>query len=220
MISDEVINFYTSPPFSTVGTNHLQIHNPFSDQDRQKAITSFCKKYYDDDNRRIHLLGINPSKINNTSTGVNYTDGFALENFCEIDNKFSKTRELTSKFFYNVVENMGGSSEFYSRVFAWALMPLSITKGGSYVNYYDKEVVEAIRDVIISNILWLGDRIPNNKRAVVLGIGENKKAFSKMDGYPFIYDHIEYLPHPRWIMQYKSNDLDKYIAMYAKALSA
>lgn len=217
-ISEKVMAFYENPPFSTVVGNHIQIHNPFSEPSRREAIENFCRKFYNDQDHRIHILGINPSKINDTSTGVNYTDGYALENFCGINNDFSKSRELTSRFFYSVVEKMGGATSFYSAVFAWAVMPLSVTQEDAYKNYYEDDVKSQLNGAVKSNMEWISQNIPSNGRAVLLGSGDNKKSFDGLDGYPFGYRDIKYLPHPRWVMQYNSAKLDYYVDMYRDAL--
>jgi len=218
-ISKEVIALYDKPPFPTVVGNHVQIHNPFDDPAKKDAIYAFCEKFYNDDKPRLHLLGINPSRLTDTSSGVNYTDGFALDNLCGIDNEFSKTRELTSKFFYMVVEKMGGAALFYANIFAWALMPLSVTKDNSYKNYYENDVIEQLRAIVLANVNWLNKNVPATGVAVILGTGENKNSFQKLVGYPFGYKKITYLPHPRWVMQYNSAKLDYYINMYVDALS-
>lgn len=217
-ISREVVRFYESPPFSLNVGNQLTVHNPFDDANRAQAIKDFCRKFYDDSETRTHLLGINPSRLTASSTGVNYTDGFALEEHCGIANEFSKSRELTSRFFYNVVENMGGASAFYNGVFAWATMPLPVTREGSYINYYEADAVDRLMPIIVANIEWLKGKIPSNGRAVILGTGDNKKMLERLAGFPFGYDRVDYLPHPRWVMQYKSAHLDKYVEMYANAL--
>ncbi|HEV7289460.1 uracil-DNA glycosylase family protein [Sphingomonas sp.] len=217
-VSDEVIRFFESPPFSLNVGNHLNVHNPFNDTHRKNAIKAFSQKFYDDSEARIHLLGINPSRLTASSTGVNYTDGFALENSCGIENEFSKSRELTSRFFYNVVENMGGAGTFYNGVFAWAVMPLPVTREGAYTNYYQADSIDSLQPLILANLDWIKSKIPSNGRAVILGTGDNKKSFEKLPGYPFGYDRIDYLPHPRWVMQYNSAKLEKYTDMYAKVL--
>lgn len=216
--SKDVVDFYKN--FQTSGRlpDGVVIHNPFDNAERRNAIERFYERFFADDNARIHVLGINPSKLNQTSTGVNYTDGFALEEFCGLQNGFSKGRELTSDFFYRVVLAMGGAEEFYARVFAWAMMPLSVTSSGGYVNYYDEDVEGALDEIVRQNVKWTSER-PSTGRALIVGTGENKKSFEKLEGAPFGYNDVKYLPHPRWIMQYNRDSVDKYVGQYVDALS-
>ena len=218
-ISDEVSAFYEGLRTLAPPGGEVSLHNPFDHEARKAAIKAFCAKFYDDDAPRIHLLGINPNKPANTSTGVHYTDGYALDAHCGIENDFSKGRELTSKFFYLVVEALGGAAMFYERVFAWSMMPVCATEEGEYRNYYDNGVRELVQPVVDHNLRWLADRVPCTGRAVVLGTGENKANFEALDGYPFGYDEVIYLPHPRWILQYHSAELEKHVESYVHALS-
>lgn len=218
LFRDQVIDFYSNFQNPRNLPEGVVIHNPFDDAGRRAAIQSFYDKFFADDRVRIHILGINPSKITSTSTGVNYTDGFALANYCGIDNEFSKGRELTSDFFYQVVQAMGGAKEFYSRVFGWAMMPLSVTNKGSYANYYDLKIHEILEEIVKQNIKWTSN-LPSNGRAVILGTGENTKKFQELEGSPFGYNEVKYLPHPRWILQYNRSKVDKYIEMYVNALT-
>lgn len=218
-IGEEVVKFYENFGLQSTLPEGVEVHNPFDDPKKRSAIIEFCQKYYADSNGRTHILGINPSRMTATTTGVNYTDGYALKYYCGIDNEFSASRELTSDFFYRVVEKMGGADTFYKTTFAWAIMPLSVTKEGGYENYYEESLLMYLLDIILSNMAWLQTSIPSTGKAVVLGTGENKKSFGQLAGHPFGYDQVEYLPHPRWVMQYNRAKLDHYTDLYVKALT-
>lgn len=217
-VSNEIIEFYKNfrPPNSLPA--EIEIHNPFGDPKRKHLIEEFCQKYYNDNIPRTHLIGINPSRLAKTSTGINYTDGYALKNYCGIENDFSESRELTSRFFYMVVEKFGGAGKFYDSTLAWAMMPLSVTKESQYKNYYERDVKEHVARIVSENVAWLS-ALPSNGKAVVIGIGENKRHFSELEGSPFTYGETIFLPHPRWIMQYKQDQIDKYVDEYIEALS-
>ena len=215
-VRDQVINFYANFRKTNFFDSSYQLHNPFDAPSRRAAIEEFCAKFYDDDKPRVHLIGINPSRLVTSSTGVNYTDGFALKEFCGIDNSFSKSRELTATFFYEMINQVGGSETFYSRVFAWAALPVAITDGNSYTNYYDVPE-ESVRELVLNNLRWMMS-LPNLGRLVIVGTGENKKFLESLPGYPFGYNEIVSLPHPRWIMQYNRKNIAKYVDEYCKAL--
>lgn len=217
-IRNEVIDFYQKFVGPSKLPTDLELINPYADEDRRNAIHSFYDKYYDDSKVRVHVLGINPSRMHKTATGINYTDGFALSEYCGIDNSFSKTRELTADFFYRVVNAMGGPSEFFARIFPWAMMPVCVTKQGDYANYYEESVVEHLRDLVEENVRWTS-KLPSTGKLVILGTGENHKFFEGMPGSPFGYNEVRVVPHPRWVMQYNRSKLDDYIDQYIEALS-
>jgi hypothetical protein len=215
--SDQVIRFYSDFAVGDVFDSALQLHNPFDAPSRRDVMTNFYRKYFDDEIQRIHIIGINPSKLSSTSTGIHYTDGFALENFCGIENTFSKARELTSDFFYRVVEKMGGSHKFYAKIFPWAAMPVALTAHGKYANYYEVDN-ERVNEIVSRNIDWLS-MLPRTGKLVVLGLGENQSRIKKMGRFPFGYQDIRYLPHPRWALQYNRAKVDEFVDMYIEALS-
>lgn len=214
--SDSVLRFYRDFAVGDVFDNALQLHNPYDAPSRQAVMTAFYEKYFNDDKSRIHILGINPSRLNNTSTGIHYTDGFSLQNYCGIPNDFFKSRELTSDFFYRVVEKMGGANEFYANVFPWAAMPVALTEHGKYANYYEVEN-DRVEQIVSANIEWL-TTLPRRGKLVVLGLGENRARIKKLDGFPFGYGEVHYLPHPRWVLQYNRAKLEHFIEMYIDAL--
>lgn len=215
-IRDQVIEFYTNYPKSDVFDPSLQLHNPFDAPSRRVLIEEFYLKFYNDGNPRVHLLGINPSRLTTTSTGVHYTDGYALQEICGIENEFTKSRELTSEFFYEVVQSYEDAGAFFGRIFAWAALPIAITQDNTYVNYYETKD-EMIKELVSKNVEWL-QNVPRTGRLVVLGIGQNKKYIENMAGYPFGYNEVSFLPHPRWIMQYNRNKLGLYIEAYRHAI--
>lgn len=217
-IRKSVIKFYRSftPPPGL--SSDVELINPYDNEERREAIEQYYAKYFDDEDARIHILGINPSRMHPTATGVNYTDGFALAEYCGIENNFSKNRELTSDFFYRVINVMGGASEFFGRVFPWAMMPVTVTKKGNYANYYSNDVVEDLKHLVEENVKWTS-RLPSSGRLVILGTGENQKFFESMRGSPFGYNDVRVVPHPRWIMQYNRGKVGKFIEQYQDALS-
>lgn len=217
-IAAKVLGFYQGFEQPAGLPDNVSLENPYDNAQRHASIDAFYNKYFNDMNPRIHILGINPSRLTTTATGVNYTDGFALQEYCDLPNDFSKTRELTADFFYRVVLAMGGTDDFYSTIFPWAMMPVTVTKKGNYANYYSNDIVEDMKSLVVENIKWTSE-LPRTGRVVILGTGENQKVFNSLPGSPFGYNDVRVLPHPRWIMQYNRDKVDKFVADYVDALS-
>jgi hypothetical protein len=215
---NRVTEFYQTFSAPTSLSADIELINPYEDSSRRRAIEEYYAKFFNDENVRVHILGINPSRMHPTATGVNYTDGYALENFCGIENSFSKSRELTSDFFYQVVDAIGGAEEFFGRIFPWAMMPVTVTKKGNYANYYGNDVVEDLKDLVRENVKWTS-QLPSTGRLVILGSGENQKFFENLPGSPFGYNDVRVVPHPRWVLQYNRANVDKFIGQYVDALT-
>ncbi|ATW04432.1 uracil-DNA glycosylase family protein [Sphingorhabdus sp. YGSMI21] len=211
--ADRVIDFYNSFEKFAWTDGELALVSPVGNERRQAAFEKFCHKFYHDNNDRVFCLGINPSRVRNSSTGVPYTDGFALENTCEIQNDFSKSRELSSIFFNKAVEHFGGAEEFYKSFYPGAVFPLSILSSKKYCNYYDSNVPEKVREMI-PEMLQEQCKIGSNRRLIIIGSGDNAKHLGRLNDELGLFDWVEILEHPRYIMQYKSKDLETYLEKY------
>lgn len=133
------INFFLnlSPPENL--PQNITTMNPYETEEVKSIVIEFYKKYFDDNNKRILALGINPGRFGGGITGVSFTDPIALEKFCGIQNGFDKKREISSEFIYSFISKYGGAEEFYSKCFISALYPLALIKDGLNYNYYDEK---------------------------------------------------------------------------------
>jgi len=194
-------------------TPEVALLSPIADDERRSAFRAFCDKFYSDNENRVFWLGINPSRVRRTSTGVPYTDGFALLEYCGIENEFDKHRELTADFFYRFINAYGGADVFYSRHYAGAAFPLSILRKDKYCNYYDRnlpqEVLSSVPDMILRQ-----SEIGHKGVLVIIGSGENAKVLRNLNNKFEIFADVLVVEHPRYIMQYKSADLDDYLAKF------
>ena len=79
----------------------------------QLACTRFYQKFYHNYHQRHLLLGINPGRFGGGVTGIPFTDPIRLANNCLIDNEFTKQKELSSAFIYDMIAAFGGPETFY-----------------------------------------------------------------------------------------------------------
>lgn len=208
-----VMDFYQSLERFRWMTDEVALLSPVSDERRQRAMAAFCDKFYGDNQSRVFWLGINPSRIRNTSSGVPYTDGYALETHCGIHNEFSQRRELTADFFYRFIESFGGAKNFYSRHYAGAAFPLSILKKDKYCNYYDKDLPCELVDSIPLQVQVQAE-IGNLGVLIIIGSGKNAEILTKLNEELSIFREVLVVEHPRYIMQYKSANIGFYIEKY------
>lgn len=211
--ADRVLDFYSAFDRFAWTEGELALVSPIGDARRRASFESFCRKFYSDNNERVFCLGINPSRVRDTSTGVPYTDGYALENICKIPNDFNKSRELSAIFFNLSIEKFGGAEKFYATFYPGATFPLSILNAKKYCNYYDSTVPNSVRDMI-PNILEKQCEIGSNGKLIIIGSGENSKILQKLNSTMKLFNWVKVLEHPRYIMQYKSKDFDFYLEKY------
>ena len=186
----------------------------------QQSCTSFYKKYYNDNNQRHLLLGINPGRFGGGVTGIPFTDPIRLQNICNIENDFQKKQELSSVFMYDMMEAFGGVSSFYNQFYISATSPLGFIKHGKNLNYYDdKELMKNIQPFIID---CMEKQIAFGLKTDVcfcIGEGENLKFLNKLNSIHKWFEKVESVPHPRFIMQYRLKRKHEFIQQYINTLS-
>ena len=168
------INFFLNFSTPTNLPKNIRTMNPYETDEVRNIVFSFYKKFFDDNNKRILALGINPGRFGGGITGVSFTDPVALEKFCGINNNFQKKKEISSEFIYNFIINFGGVKEFYSKFFISALYPLALIKDGLNYNYYDeKKLFKLLKPFIVETVkahLEFGSR-----RDYVICLGRRNK---------------------------------------------
>jgi hypothetical protein len=198
----------------------VSVMNPYTDSRVRGYVRTFLDSYFSDNAKRVLVLGINPGRFGAGITGVTFTDPIALADNCGIENDLPRRHELSSIFIYRVIETFGGAREFYRRFFLTAVSPLGFTADGRNLNYYDDPVLtRAVTPFIthaIEQQIALGGR---RDRAIVLGLGDNARFLQQLNERHGFFGRIDALEHPRWIMQYRRRQLDRYVAKYEEALA-
>ena len=211
--------FYTSLASPRVPRG-IVVMNPYTDARIQRQLRAFLGKYFSDNRERTLILGINPGRFGAGITGITFTDPVALADECGIPTDLPRKRELSSIFIYAVVNHLGGPEAFYSRFFLSAVCPLGFTRSGVNLNYYDDAKLQrAVTPFIVSSIeahLALGC---SRERVIVLGRGENAKFLTRLNDQHGWFASVDALDHPRFILQYRRKQLDKYIGRYAEVLT-
>ncbi|OOQ59139.1 SMUG2 DNA glycosylase family protein [Mucilaginibacter pedocola] len=213
---------YTGPPLPA----GIRIMNPFREEEQALRISEeFYRKYYNDDNPRHLILGINPGRFGGGLTGIPFTDPKRLQSECHIAYEGKVTHEPSSVFVYEVINAYGGPEAFYNDIYINSLCPLGFTtidnkgKEKNY-NYYDSaELAATVRPYIIDNIknqIALG---VNTDLCFCFGTGQNEKFIRKLNEEHGFFKEVVALEHPRFIMQYKTKSKQAYIDKYLEAFA-
>jgi hypothetical protein len=202
----------------------IRIMNPYRESEQAMAISEkFYHKYYNDDNPRHMILGINPGRFGGGLTGIPFTDPKRLKTECDIDYIGKAAHEPSSVFVYEMIHAYGGVEAFYSKFYINSLCPLGFTtvddKGREKnYNYYDsKELISAVGGYIIENVkkqIALG---VNTDVCFCFGTGKNENYLRKLNEEHGFFKKIVALEHPRFIMQYKAKTKQFYIDKYMEA---
>ncbi|MEO7925589.1 MAG: uracil-DNA glycosylase family protein [Saprospiraceae bacterium] len=181
-------------------------------------MTAFYTTYYQDDRKRIFILGINPGRFGAGITGVPFTDPIRLEAI-GIQNSFQKRTELSSVFIYDMINACGGPDHFYSDFYFASLSPLGFVKDGKNYNYYDERLLsDAVRPFIIKNIETQIGFGADLSKVYCLGQGKNFDYLNQLNNEYKWWKEVVPLPHPRWIMQYKLKQKNSFIDLYKQEL--
>ncbi|MCS7052238.1 MAG: DUF4918 family protein, partial [Ignavibacterium sp.] len=201
--ADRAINYFSKLKTPNVNFDDVQILNPFQNLDVIESVKMFYKKFYDDNNERIYVFGINYGRFGGGLTGISFTDPVALEKLCGIENNFGHIRELSSKFIYQVIENYGGVKKFFSKIYLTALLPFAILKSEKNYNYYDNKSLSESLKIEIVNSIKSQIKFGARKDSVIILGKKNAYYFLELNKQLQIFNKVVILDHPRYVMQYK-----------------
>lgn len=197
----------------------IKILNPFRDPKTFGLCEIFYRKYYNSEQERHLILGINPGRMGGGLTGIPFTDPNKLQEFCGIPNTFPKRSELSADFIYHVIHAYGGPERFYAEFYFSSVSPLGFTLDGKNLNYYDQPKLQsALRPFIIDCMKKQLDFGLNRNVCFILGEGKNFDYVQKLNQEFKFFKKLVPLPHPRFIMQYKRKKMLDYVQQYVEAL--
>ena len=198
----------------------VQILYPQQNTEVMKLVEQFLLKFYNDNNSRRLMLGINPGRFGAGLTGINFTGPRQLKNNCSIEHALGSSSELSAEFIYELIEQYGGAKQFYGDWFIGAVCPLGFVKDGKNMNYYDDAtlaktvtpfIVESIRQQLLFNF--------NTDYCICIGGEKNFNFLSCLNEKYRWFQQIIPVPHPRFIMQYRRKEKDTYLLRYLAALN-
>lgn len=199
----------------------VEILNPFKIESTYSLSKSFYKKYYSDTNQRLFLIGINPGRFGAGITGVPFTDPIRLQEKCGISNALNKRQELSSVFVYDVIETFGGVKTFYSKVFFTSVSPLGFVRDGLNLNYYDiPEVRDFLEPYMVKCLRAQIEIGAINNIAFSMGKGQNIKYLKYLNDKYKLFEAIQPLPHPRWVLQYRLKRKQEFLEEYIDKISS
>lgn len=221
-----VIDFNKNLNFVGRLPNGIRIMNPFAENpDVLRISAEFYEKYYDDNKLRKLILGINPGRLGAGATGIPFTDTKRLEDYCGISVNTFSTHEPSSVFVYKVIDLFGGTEKFYAKYYINSICPLgflSKNPKGNWINYnyYDAEhLFRKVKSFMISSLREQLNFGINTDVCYVLG-RKNATYINKLNQQHNFFKSIEVLDHPRFVVQYKSKQMDFYLSDYLRVLSA
>ncbi|MDQ3140811.1 MAG: DUF4918 family protein [Bacteroidota bacterium] len=195
----------------------IELIFPYNNPGPQKIIQSFYQKFYQDTEQRSLILGINPGRHGAGTTGIPFTDGKRLFNYCEIEPD-NLSHEPSSEFVYETIEAYGGVNKFYKDFFISSVSPLGFTKNGKNLNYYDDSVFQkSLKPYISYQLLRLLDMPLQLNHIICWGEGKNYAYLKQLNSELSIFGTIKALAHPRFIIQYKRKHIREYIKIYVDA---
>lgn len=200
--------------------NDVEWLYPQQDAVVMNVFEQFLFKYFNDNNPRQILLGINPGRFGAGVTGVNFTAPKQLKEFCGIEHPFKNQTELSAEFIYEMITAYGGAEKFYSLFFIGSVCPLGFIKHGKNINYYDdKELLKTVEPFIIESLQQLLDFTVDTKICFAIGGEKNFKYLSSLNNRFQWFSEILPLAHPRFIMQYRRKQKQEFIQQYLQCLT-
>jgi uracil-DNA glycosylase len=217
--ADKILRFHQDLNPDWTVPKGVEILFPFSNQETWAVMSAFFKKYFDDEQQRTLIMGINPGRFGAGITGTPFTDPKKLEQICGIPNNFKKRGELSADFVYEFINGFGGPEHFYQYFYITSVCPLGFVKDGKNYNYYDDKALEkAVEPHIIDNVKTHLAYGCNPKAVICMGQGKNYKYFKKLNEQHQFFEKVIPLPHPRWVMQYRRKRMEEFRDKYVETL--
>ncbi len=222
--ADRIILFNQHLRFNGQLPEGIGIMNPFQENPKVLEISSqFYRQYYNDEQPRRLILGINPGRFGAGLTGIPFTDPKRLVEKCGIPFSGDKAHEPSSVFVYEVIEAFGGAEIFYRQFYINSVCPLGFVrfteKGEVNYNYYDsKELTAAVKPFILENIQKQIDLGCHTDTCFCFGTGQNFKFLDAINREHRFFGKVVPLDHPRFVMQYKAKSKADYIDKYLRTL--
>lgn len=224
----KVIEFNQNLDFNAKLPPGIAVLNPFRENDcANLACRAFYGKYYADGKQRRIILGINPGRFGAGLTGVPFTDPKRLKEKCGIVIKnCPAAHEPSSQFVYEAIAKCGGPEDFYKKWYINSVCPLGFTRPGKSgkpvnYNYYDSaELCRIAMPFIIKTLKEQLDFGICRDVCVCFGMGKNAQYLQKLNAEQGFFEQIVPLEHPRYIMQYKSRDIEEYAQKYAMTFNS
>ncbi len=196
----------------------VKVLNPYVLAEVKKVVKNFYNTYYNDSNKRIYMIGINPGRFGGGLTGIAFTDPVALRVYCGIKNELGAKAELSSLFVYEMINDFGGVDRFFPNVFMTALFPLALLSNGKNFNYYDdKKLFDIIKPELIKSLQSQIKFGALSDKAIILG-KKNADYFKRINDEFRFFEDFTVLDHPRYIMQYKLRKKNYYKQLYIEQI--
>lgn len=222
--ADKVIAFHQHLDLSQKLPLGIKVMNPYRENPEVYPILeSFYHRFFEDNEIRRLIVGINPGRLGAGATGIPFTDTKRLEEFANIRGTSFQTHEPSSVFVYDMIEAFGGPAVFYKKFYINSVCALGFViknKKQNWVNcnYYDfKSLYQAVKPFIISTLKKQIDFGIDTSVCYSLG-KKNGEFLAKINNEEKLFDKIVSLPHPRYIVQYKSKQKELFIEKYLEKL--
>lgn len=218
--ADRALSFYCDLEMDINVPPEIKVINPYQKKETKHFLESFLKKFFDDINQRILVLGINPGRFGSGQTGVPFTDFEDLRNVCGIDNTVEHKKELSSSFINMFISESGGAVEFYKKFYLSSVCPVGFTYQGKNLNFYEnKEVYNVVESLIIKSVNSQINFGCSRDVAIIIGSGKNYSLFKEMNQEYSFFSQLIPIEHPRYVMQYQRKLLKQYILKYFRAFN-
>jgi hypothetical protein len=217
-LADRILSFQKELKIKVRLPKGVEVMNPYKEKQAAFFCELFYRKFYNDNETRTMIVGINPGRFGGGITGIPFTDPTKLDSL-GIANELPKKRELSADFIYSMIDACGGPKPFYRKFYFSAVSPLGFVMNDKNLNYYDvKGLPNLLEEFIVACMKEQLSWGLNSKVCFCLGEGENFKFIQKLNQKFQFFENIVPLPHPRFIMQYRRKRLVEFIEIYKSKL--
>jgi hypothetical protein len=225
--AERVIAFNKKIRYDNDLPGEIRVMNPFVESPGALRVSSeFYRKFYNDNEKRRLILGINPGRFGGGVTGIPFTDTRRLAEKCGLTLDGVSTHEPSSVFIYELIDLYGGVQKFYSDFYINSPCPLGFVKKNEKgreinLNYYDiRGWKTSLYPFMVDSVCRYISMGTDTSTAFCLGTGKNYRILAKMNEKHGFFGKLVPLEHPRFIMQYRSRLKNVYFEKYLNAFNS
>ncbi len=217
---DQVLALYRTLPRPPITSAPVDWLDPYHEPEVRRCMDAFYGAYYADSKPRLFLFGINPGRFGGGLTGIPFTDPVQLADACGIANSLPPRRELSAAFVHRVIAEWGGAASFFGQIYITAVSPLGLVRDGANFNYYDDRAVQRELEPLLVDAIRRQLAFGAKPGAVVIGTGKNFDVMQRLNAEHHFFDELHVLAHPRFVMQYRRREVDRFVGEYLDLLGS
>lgn len=178
-------------------------------ESNMENIQKFCDKYYSNGVPFRVICGMNPGRLGAGKTGIPFIDFNSLSKL--LDDVSNEDSEKSAGFIFDVIEEFG-RERFFDNFYLTNFCSVGFMKNGANYNFdcLPNQLLE-----IVKNNFYEEMEVVKPKSVLSLSVSVQNSVCTLLQNATILKER---LPHPSWVMTYRSKSADKWKGKYLSTM--